>query len=244
MPRVRLVLHALARLPSWPSRRAREDGFEDFGLLYPGLRLFQELAVNAFLNSRRALRLGCACALLAGIALASPAQTPSRSVRAVPQPAPPAALTPGVAAPGAPIASGLPSPLPSPAGSTSRFPAGLPSPVTTPAGLPSPTVPNLASPASPAGGLPIDAATAPQTSVMGAAGYGGLPTVRPPPAVGGVAFTALQIAQSFLGADTNRDGELTRAEAQRLTIMPYSFEEMDRNHDGILTRFEYEDGVR
>ena len=57
-------------------------------------------------------------------------------------------------------------------------------------------------------------------------------------------YTALQTAQSFLSADGNRDGELTRAEAQRLTIMPYSFEEMDRNHDGILTRFEYEDAMR
>jgi hypothetical protein len=57
-------------------------------------------------------------------------------------------------------------------------------------------------------------------------------------------ITALQIAQSFLAADLNRDGELTRAEAQRLNLMPNSFEHMDRNYDGILSRFEYEDGVR
>jgi hypothetical protein len=142
------------------------------------------------------------------------------------------------------MASGLPSPLPSPAGLTSRFPAGLLSPLPNPAGLPSPIVPNLASPATPAGGPPIDMGTVPQTSVVRAAGYGGASTVRPPSGAGGGAFTALQIAQSFLGADANRDGELTRAEAQRLTILPYSFEEMDRNRDGILTRFEYEDGVR
>jgi len=79
---------------------------------------------------------------------------------------------------------------------------------------------------------------------MGAVGYGGVPAARATPGVGGAPYTALQLAQSFIGADANRDGELTRAEAQRLTIMPYSFEEMDRNHDGILTRFEYEDGVR
>jgi hypothetical protein len=79
---------------------------------------------------------------------------------------------------------------------------------------------------------------------MGAVGYGGVPTARASPGVGSGPYTALQIAQSFLGADINRDGELTRGEAQRLTIMPYSFEEMDRNRDGILTRFEYEDGVR
>ena len=173
-------------------------------------------------------------------------QTPSRSLRSVPQPAAPA-ITPGVAAPGTPSPAGLVSPLPSPAGLASQFPAGLPSPLQSPAGLPSPTAPNLASPATPAGSPPIDAGVAPQTSVLGAPGYGGVSAVRSSPgagAVSGVAYTALQIAQSFLGADANRDGELTRAEAQRLTIMPYSFEEMDRNHDGILTRFEYEDGVR
>jgi hypothetical protein len=77
---------------------------------------------------------------------------------------------------------------------------------------------------------------------MGA--YGG--AYPPPPASGASQgpYTALQIAQSFIGADANRDGELTRAEARHLTIMPYSFEEMDRNRDGILTRFEYEDAVR
>ena len=200
--------------------------------------------MNAALTPRSALRLGCALALLAGLAVASQAQTTGRSLRAVPQPAAPVAITPGVAGPGAPVASGLPSPLPNPAGLTSRFPAGLPSPLANPAGLPSPTVPNLASPATPAGAPPIDAGAVPPTSVMGGAGYGGPPTVRSSPGAGGGVFTALQIAQSFLGADANRDGELTRAEAQRLTIMPYSFEEMDRNRDGILTRFEYEDSVR
>jgi hypothetical protein len=212
--------------------------------LVPARGLCQELAVSTLPISSRALRLGCALALLAGVTLESPAQTPSRSVRPVPQPAAPTTLTPGVAAPGTPIASGLPSPLPSPAGLNSRFPAGLPSPLPNPAGLPSPGVRNLASPGTPAGAPPIEAGIVPPTSVLGAAGYGGLAPVRPPSGTGGGAFTALQIAQSFLGADANRDGELTRAEAQRLTILPYSFEEMDRNHDGILTRFEYEDGVR
>jgi hypothetical protein len=80
---------------------------------------------------------------------------------------------------------------------------------------------------------------------MGAGGYG----VPAGPQYSGAGpmpgpYTALQVAQSFLGADANRDGELTRAEALRLTIAPSSFEEMDRNHDGVLTRFEYEDAVR
>jgi hypothetical protein len=60
----------------------------------------------------------------------------------------------------------------------------------------------------------------------------------------GLPHTALEIARSFIGADANRDGELTRGEAQRLSILPYSFEEMDRNHDGVLTRSEYEESVR
>jgi hypothetical protein len=80
---------------------------------------------------------------------------------------------------------------------------------------------------------------------MGAGGYG-VPAGPQYPGSGPAPgpYTALQIAQSFLGADANRDGELTRAEALRLTIAPSSFEEMDRNHDGILTRSEYEDAVR
>ena len=53
-------------------------------------------------------------------------------------------------------------------------------------------------------------------------------------------WTAEQIRQSFELADTNSDGQLTRAEAQRLSILPRSFEEMDGNKDGILERAEYE----
>jgi hypothetical protein len=33
---------------------------------------------------------------------------------------------------------------------------------------------------------------------------------------------------------------LSRAEAQQLTIMPRSFEEMDVNKDGVVSRAEYE----
>jgi hypothetical protein len=193
-----------------------------------------------------ALSVGCALALLAGAATVSEAQTPGRSVRAVPQPAAPMVQS-------LPSPSGLTSPMPSPGGLTSQFPAGLPSPpaagvmtnVAPPASTP-PVPPGVASPGTAAG----DLGTVPQTNVMGAggyggvAGYGGAVATRAAPGVGSGPYTALQIAQSFLGADANRDGELTRGEAQRLTIMPYSFEEMDRNRDGILTRFEYEDGVR
>jgi len=66
--------------------------------------------------------------------------------------------------------------------------------------------------------------------------------VAGPPEAG--PLTPLQIAQSFLAADRNRDGELTPEEARQLTWVRGAFEDMDRNHDGILTRFEYEDAVR
>ncbi len=105
-----------------------------------------------------------------------------------------------------------------PTGLTSPFPSGLPSPNDTPPGSPA-----------------IDAGIA-NPGVMGAGGGG----LRPSMVLGGPGFTAQQIAASFIGADLNRDGELTRAEAQRLTIAPYSFEEMDQNKDGVLSRAEYE----
>jgi len=53
-------------------------------------------------------------------------------------------------------------------------------------------------------------------------------------------WTALQIGQSFEFADSNSNGELTRAEAQQLSIMPSNFEAMDENKDGVVTRTEYE----
>jgi hypothetical protein len=185
--------------------------------------------------------------LLAGQFAQANAQVQSQnrlpSVRPAPQPSAPA-VRPGGAGMGVPSPSGLPSPSRSPAGLVSQFPSGVPSPLPNPQGLPSPTVPNISAPGSAPGSPPIDAGVAPPINVMGAVGYGGVPAMSPPTPSRVGPITALEIAQSFLAADANRDGELTRAEAQRLTLMPYSFEEMDRNRDGILTRFEYEDGVR
>jgi hypothetical protein len=57
-------------------------------------------------------------------------------------------------------------------------------------------------------------------------------------------FSATDVARSFFFADANHDGDLTRAEAGRLSIAPLSFEQMDRNFDGIISRFEYEDATR
>ena len=76
------------------------------------------------------------------------------------------------------------------------------------------------------------------------------PVVPPAPAVQPAAqpvpaarWTLPQLRQSFDLADTDSDGRLSRAEAQRLAIMPRSFEEMDRNKDGVLDRGEYESSI-
>ena len=53
-------------------------------------------------------------------------------------------------------------------------------------------------------------------------------------------WTAAQVREAFQLADANADGQLTRAEAQRLPLMPRSFEETDLNKDGVLTVSEYQ----
>jgi hypothetical protein len=53
-------------------------------------------------------------------------------------------------------------------------------------------------------------------------------------------WTLQQARQAFELADSDANGELSRAEGQRLTILPRSFEEMDANKDGVLARAEYE----
>jgi hypothetical protein len=64
-------------------------------------------------------------------------------------------------------------------------------------------------------------------------------TAQPVPAA---RWTAEQIRQAFDLADSNSDGQLSRAEAQRLSILPHSFEDLDQNKDGVLGRGEYEAG--
>jgi hypothetical protein len=53
-------------------------------------------------------------------------------------------------------------------------------------------------------------------------------------------WTAEQIREAFQLADVNGDGLLTRGEAQRLPIMPKSFEDTDTNKDGVLSLDEYQ----
>jgi hypothetical protein len=83
--------------------------------------------------------------------------------------------------------------------------------------------------------------TVPATNVMGA----GATVPGPAQRIGGAGgFAAADVARSFFFADANHDGELTRAEARRLSISTMSFEEMDRNFDGVISRFEYDDSLR
>lgn len=53
-------------------------------------------------------------------------------------------------------------------------------------------------------------------------------------------WTLAQAREAFDAADSDRDGVLTRGEAQRLIIMPRSFEDMDVNKDGTVSRAEFE----
>ena len=63
------------------------------------------------------------------------------------------------------------------------------------------------------------------------------PATVPPPAA---RWTVEQIRQAFDNADADSNGVLSRAEAQRLALLPLSFEDMDQNKDGVLVRAEYE----
>ena len=99
------------------------------------------------------------------------------------------------------------------------------------------------------GGVPTEVfpggSVAPNTTVLGAGPAAG--TVAGPGqygAGGAGGFAAADAARSFFFADANHDGELTPAEARRLSIATMSFEQMDRNFDGVVSRSEYEDSLR
>lgn len=170
------------------------------------------------------------------------AQSTGRSVQAAPQQAAPTTAQPGgntPAQPGGVAPAGLPTVQNSPGGLTLPNAAGLPSP--NPTNLASPGTP-AGTPATPAPSTDTSAVIQPGAQTMGAGGGAPGPAQNVPS--GPNPYSAQQLAQAFRAADANLNGELTRAEAQRLTIMPSSFEEMDRNKDGLLSRSEYEDGVR
>jgi hypothetical protein len=147
---------------------------------------------------------------------------------------------------------------PNPAGLSSPFPAGISSgsgarvsndriAATGAPGVPSSVSPGIGIPGGIGGGVVVRpelfpvAPVAPATNVLGAGA-----TVPGPSQYGGGAggFSATDQARSFFFADANGDGDLTRAEAARLSIRTMPFEEMDRNFDGVITRFEYQDSMR
>jgi opacity protein-like surface antigen len=141
---------------------------------------------------------------------------------------------------------------PNPAGLRSTFPAGItsgsgaavsPNPIAQSTTVIPPTGTGVTAGPGLDNTLPDNSGNnnASNTSVLGAGA-----TVRGPgQRTGGAGgFSATDVARSFFFADANKDGELTRSEAGRLSIQSMSFEEMDRNFDGIITRFEYEDAVR
>jgi len=71
------------------------------------------------------------------------------------------------------------------------------------------------------------------------------PVVVPPPAIvpqplPAARWTPEQIRDAFDTADSDSNGELSRAETQLLAILPRSFEDIDQNKDGVLARAEYE----
>jgi hypothetical protein len=166
------------------------------------------------------------------------AQSAAARVQSVAPVAPPPARSTGAPAFG----------LPSPSGLNSRFPAGLTAAtLAAPGGAADASGSNIPSGrvvgriggvADGSGGADAGLAGAVATNVLGAAG------ALQPPELGPGPYTIVDVARSFLLADANRDGELSRAEAQRLTLGNFSFEALDRNHDGVITRWEYEDAMR
>ena len=153
---------------------------------------------------------------------------------------------------------------PTPAGLRPMFPAGITSgsgaldstnPIASSAApLPASSVTGTTIGGTTVGGRTIAGSLGPQLSPFDTANaaaatqvLGAGPTVPGPSQNingGAGGYNATDLARSFFFADANHDGDLTRAEASRLSIAPLSFEQMDRNFDGVISRFEYEDATR
>lgn len=192
------------------------------------------------LRSRHLIGAACTALLCAGsaAALAQTAGAP-RTITAATPAAPSAAAGTANALPSP---RGLSSPLISGGGLTTQPPTGLP---VAPSGASGAGTP-LPSTATATGGGYGNAgdygsgAAAPATNVLGGPGSGFASPMFPAHGP----YATVDVARSFLGADADRDGELSRSEAQRLLIHPFSFEEMDRDGNGMVTRWEYEDALR
>jgi hypothetical protein len=51
--------------------------------------------------------------------------------------------------------------------------------------------------------------------------------------------TRMDLDAAFNRADVNRDGKLSRAEAEHFPAVAQRFEQIDRNHDGFISRDEF-----
>lgn len=88
------------------------------------------------------------------------------------------------------------------------------------------------------------AQTVPGTDVPALAPSSGAIIMPGTPLPQPTAWTVQQMDAAFARADRNRDGSLSRAEAQVFTDVRLNFEELDGNKDGSLSRAEFEKGVR
>lgn len=92
-------------------------------------------------------------------------------------------------------------------------------------------------------GIPASAQQSPATQPAPAATQPALPVVPVAPATVALPphrWTQQQAREAFDLADADANGELTRAEMQRIAVVPRPFEEMDQNKDGVVARAEYE----
>ena len=169
---------------------------------------------------------------LCALAVATPAQaqTGNPAARSLPNPAGLRPMYPAGISSGSGAAQST-SPV---ARANSPVPAGQPAPATGTGGVGGIGVPTELFPVDNGGGV--------ATNVLGAGATSPGPSQYLNSGAGGV--SAADEARSFFFADANHDGELSRAEARRLSIATMSFEQMDRNFDGVISRFEYQDSLR
>ena len=82
-------------------------------------------------------------------------------------------------------------------------------------------------------GLAVHAQTPPQTPPRTA------PVPAPPSATADAASANRQAEAAFKRADTNQDGKLSRAEAERLPVIAQRFDQLDANHDQFISLEEF-----
>jgi len=82
-------------------------------------------------------------------------------------------------------------------------------------------------------------ASAPSTQIGPSA-----PAAKPTFGPGAPAAPASTTASAFERADTNRDGQLSAAEAAQLPAIGNRFKQLDKDHNGSLSRAEFEAGAK